>query len=234
MNQATFQMRSRTASRFLAVTFLAVMAGSSSMAAEKSAGWSQFLGPSRNGISAETGLIDTFPESGPKELWRVPGGVGMSGMAVGQGKVVTMVQQTGQQWVIALDSKTGKTLWRKSVAPAYSNTMGNGPRATPAVVGDSVYAFTGEGILVALKFKDGTILWSHNILKELGGAIADYGMACSPLVVGDVVIITPGATGAAVVAYNKLSTDIGRYGNRLETFAGEFSAILSRQLEERS
>lgn len=163
--------------------------------------WPQILGPRRNGISSETNLLDQWPADGPKEVWRVPGGVGMSGLSISRGRLITVVQREGKQTVVALDAKTGKPLWEQPVAPAYRNQMGDGPRATPTIAGDQVFVFTGEGILAALSFNEGKILWSHNALKEQGGTEADYGMACSPLVVGDNVIVTVGAPKATVVAY---------------------------------
>lgn len=167
--------------------------------------WPQFLGPSRNGISAETGLIDTWPEGGPKEIWRVPGGVGMSGLAIKDGKLLTLVQREGQQWVVAHDAKTGKALWQSPLGSEYENQMGNGPRATPTIAGDRVFAFSGEGILAAFALADGKLIWSHNVVKELKGKEADYGMACSPLVVGENVVVIAGGEGAAVAAYNAKS-----------------------------
>ncbi|MBC7856878.1 MAG: PQQ-binding-like beta-propeller repeat protein [Pirellulaceae bacterium] len=182
---------------------LAILASTAS-----AADWPQFLGPARNGISPETGLMKAWPKDGPKEVWRVKGGVGMSGIAVSGGKAMTLVQRDSKQWLLALDAKTGKTLWETPLAPEYENQMGKGPRGTPAVSGDQVFASTGEGILIALSVKDGKILWQHNPIKELGGTPADYGMACSPLVVGSQVIVTPGAAGAAVVAYDAKSGKI--------------------------
>ena len=167
--------------------------------------WPQFLGPSRNGISAETGLIDTWPEGGPKEIWRVPGGVGMPGLAIKDGKLLTLVQREGQQWVVAHDAKTGKALWQSPLGSEYENQMGNGPRATPTIAGDRVFAFSGEGILAAFALADGKLIWSHNVVKELKGKEADYGMACSPLVVGENVVVIAGGEGAAVAAYNAKS-----------------------------
>jgi len=169
------------------------------------ADWPQFLGPSRNGISTETGLVDTFPAEGPKVVWRVPGGVGMSGLAVRRGQLVTMVQRAGKQFVVAHQTQSGKRLWKAAVAPAYRNGMGDGPRGTPTISGDSVFVLTGEGILVSLKLASGAVNWSHNILKELGGRPAEYGTACSPLIVGKLVVVTPGARGGTVVAYNSAS-----------------------------
>ena len=167
--------------------------------------WPQFLGPNRNGLSGETGLLTEWPAEGPKVVWRVPGGVGMSGFAISRGRAVTLVQRDGKQWVVGLDAKTGATQWQTPVAPIYKNGMGNGPRATPAIAGDSVFVFTGEGILAALNFADGKPVWSHNVVGELKGAIAEYGMASSPLVVGANVVVTAGAPGASVVAYDTKS-----------------------------
>jgi outer membrane protein assembly factor BamB len=170
--------------------------------ATKPADWPQFLGPTRNGISAETGLLDELPASGLKPLWRKPGGVGMSGIAVSDGRLITLMQRDSQQWAIALDAKTGKSHWEAPLAPEYMNQMGNGPRAAPAIHGDRVFVFTGEGILTALQLADGKPLWSHDTLKELDGREAEYGMACSPLVVGQNVVVTVGAPKATVAAYD--------------------------------
>ena len=167
--------------------------------------WPQFLGPDRNGTSTETGLLTEWPADGPKVVWRVPGGVGMSGLAISRGRVVTLVQKEGKQWVLALDAPTGKPVWQTPVAPTYKNGMGNGPRATPAISGTSVFIFTGEGILAALNFADGKPIWSHNVIEELHGKVAEYGMASSPLVVGNQVIVTAGVPGACVVAYDTKS-----------------------------
>lgn len=164
--------------------------------------WPQFLGPQRNGISSETGLVDSWPEGGPKKAWRAPGGVGMSGLVVDQGNVLTLVQREGKQWLVALDAKSGQPRWQTALAPAFTNGRGNGPRATPAIAGSRVFAFTGEGILAAVQLSDGKLLWSHNLVEELHGEPAEYGMACSPLVVGANVIVTVGAPQATLAALN--------------------------------
>ena len=167
--------------------------------------WPQFLGPQRNGLSSETGLLDRWPADGPKEIWRVPGGVGMSGLAISRGRVLTLVQREGKQWLISLDAKTGESVWQTPLAPEYRNPMGNGPRGTPAIAGDQVFVFTGEGILSAHDFRDGKQLWSHHVVKELSGKEAEYGMACSPLVVGEQVIVTAGSPKGTLVAFDAKS-----------------------------
>jgi len=164
--------------------------------------WPQFLGPNRNGISAETGLIDSIPAGGPKEVWRISGGVGMSGLAISRGKLLTLVQKDGQQFLTAKNAETGAPLWETPLTSQYENQQGNGPRATPTIAGEKVYAYTGEGVLVCLNLADGKLVWKHDVPSELKGKPADYGMSCSPLVVGKNVLVAAGAPQAAVVAYD--------------------------------
>jgi outer membrane protein assembly factor BamB len=163
--------------------------------------WPQFLGPNRTGISSERGLLDKWPAAGPKEVWRATGGVGLAGLAVSRGRLVTLVQKDGKQWVIALDAKSGKLQWETPLAAEYKNQQGNGPRATPTITGDTVVAFTGEGTLASVGLSDGKIVWTKNVVSDLGGKVADYGMASSPLVVDELVIVTAGAPQACVAAY---------------------------------
>lgn len=181
----------------LVVPFLSACCGIASVVAGE---WPQFLGPDRNGISAETGLIDSFPATGPKQVWRVPGGVGMSGLAVSRGRVLTTIQAGGKENVVALDAATGKEFWRTPIGPAYENSMGNGTRATPTIAGERVFIYTGDGVLVALNFADGAPLWTEKLVEKLQARQADYGMACSPLVVGSNVIVLVGVQGASIVA----------------------------------
>lgn len=167
--------------------------------------WPQFLGPQRNGVSAESGLLREWLSAGPTEVWRAKGGVGMSGLSISGGRLFTMIQDGGKQVLIALNAATGKPIWRIAVANEYKNQMGDGPRATPTIDGDLVFSFTGEGILSAVSFEDGKLLWTHNVGKELGGKPADYGMACSPLVAGNKVIVMAGALGATAACYDSKS-----------------------------
>ncbi len=164
--------------------------------------WPQFLGPDRTGISDETGLIDSFPAAGPVIVWRAPLGVGMSSLAIHEGTAFTMYQDADNQFVAALDVKSGKTKWTTAVAPSYRNSMGNGPRATPTVHKGLVYSYSGEGILAALDEASGDIVWSANTPKKHKGRAAEYGIASSPLISGDSVVVQVGAPNAAVVAFD--------------------------------
>ncbi len=92
--------------------------------------WPQFLGPSRNGISAEMCLLDAWPEDGPREVWRMKSDVSMGGVAIAKGRLLTMTQKEGKQFVVARDAGTGKPIWQTSVALQYRNRQGDGPRST--------------------------------------------------------------------------------------------------------
>lgn len=187
----------------LSVAMVFVSLGfNSAQGADDEQAWPQFLGPQRTGISTQKELIDRWPATGLPEMWRAPGGVGMSGLAISRDRLFTLVQKDGKQWLLSLDAKTGEAFWESPLAPEYRNAMGDGPRATPTIAGELVFSFTGEGILTASNFLDGGAVWSHDCVRELKGKPAEYGMACSPLVVENLVIVTVGAPQATVAAYD--------------------------------
>lgn len=188
----------------LSLSFCAVFAAANHLAAAEPAspGWPQFLGPDRNGISHETGLIDTFEPDGPQVAWRVPGGIGMSGLALDGKQAVTLLERDGKQWAVAFQLTDGAELWSQSITDGFRNSMGAGPRATPTIAGKAVYVYTGEGILAALDQTSGRPQWQHNVVADFGGKLADYGMVSSPLVVDGLVMVSAGVKGASVVAYH--------------------------------
>jgi outer membrane protein assembly factor BamB len=180
----------------LPLTFL-VIANGQTLVLAQSALWPQFLGPNRNGISPATDVMTQWPAGGPEVLWRAEGGVGMSGISVSDHFAITMWNSSAGQVVVALNPATGTQIWSTPLSRNYENAMGNGPRATPTISGDQVYAFTGDGILACLKLDDGNVVWSENVVAGVGGKAAEYGMACSPLIIGDLVIVTAGGQGSA-------------------------------------
>jgi outer membrane protein assembly factor BamB len=167
------------------------------------ADWPQWMGPSRNGTSPETGLLMTWPKDGPPPAWKVEGGQGYSSIAVADGRAVTLLQRDGKELCIAFDAVKGKKLWEREIGPEFKNNFGNGPRSTPAIDGKRVYAQSVSGPLVCLEADSGKIDWQHDILKEFNAANLRWGLSASPLVEGDLVIAIPGAESAGVVAYEK-------------------------------
>ncbi len=110
-----------------------------------SAEWNQWRGPNRDGKSAESGLLAAWPESGPEQVWMIESlGTGNSSSAAANGTLFTQGVKEGKQYLIALDAKTGETEHGKR----YSNRPGDGPRGTPIVDGDRVFALGGDGNLI--------------------------------------------------------------------------------------
>ncbi len=173
-----------------------------------SADWGQFRGPERNGISAETGLLRSWGERGPEELWRVPIGAGFSGISKVAERLYTMDSDKEKEYLLCAEAQSGKTVWRTPLAGLFTNNFGNGPRATPTVDGKIVYALASEGVLAALNGEDGSILWQKDI-KQFGGAIPQWAFCASPLVVDDQLIVEVGGTeGRNLASFDKQSGDL--------------------------
>lgn len=172
--------------------------------AQSAANWPQWRGPNRDGISKETGLLKQWPAEGPPLVWKASGaGGGYSSFSVANGKLYTMGLRGEREYVIAFDVATGKEAWSTAHGSAFRNDRGDGPRGTPTVDGDRVYALGGDGDLTALDARTGKIIWSKNVLREFGGRNITWGISESPLVLGDKVLVNAGGPGASIVALNK-------------------------------
>jgi outer membrane protein assembly factor BamB len=173
------------------------------------ADWPQWRGPNRDGHSAETGLLDSWPAGGPRLVWKTKGlGEGYSSFAVVGARLYTQGQQGDQEFVLALDTATGKELWRTPTGRSFSERRGNGPRGTPTIDGDRLYAMAADGTLVCLDTASGKRVWGMNVLERFGGKSPNWGITESPLVDGDRLIVTPGGPGASVVALAKTSGEL--------------------------
>jgi len=172
--------------------------------AQTAAIWPQWRGPNRDGISKETGLLKQWPAEGPPLVWKATGaGRGYSSFSVANGKLYTLGLRGDREFVIAFDVATGKEAWATAHGSAFRNDRGDGPRGTPTVDGDRVYALGGDGDLSALDAGTGKIIWTKNILKEFRGSNITWGISESPLVLGNKVLVNPGGPNASIVALNK-------------------------------
>ena len=167
--------------------------------------WPQWRGPDRTDVSKETGLLKQWPANGPKQVWlNKDGGLGYAGFSVANGKLFTMGARADKESLLALDASTGKELWAAENGLVLDNKWGDGPRGTPTVDGDRVYALSGRGDLVCAQVNDGKVLWKH-AMSEFGGSTPNWGYAESPLVDGKQVVCTPGGSKGALVALDKLN-----------------------------
>ncbi|MDB5386364.1 MAG: outer rane biosis protein BamB, partial [Planctomycetaceae bacterium] len=166
-------------------------------------GWPQWRGPTHDGISLETDLIDSFPSSGPQVLWSKELGQGFSGFAVVGDRVYTQTQSLTEQTVVCLKADTGAKIWSYRYGwPCEANGLYPGPKSTPTWAAGRVYYAAPDGAVGCLDATDGSLIWTVNPKRQYHGRGTDFGCSCSPLVVDGKVIVPVGGATASVVALN--------------------------------
>jgi outer membrane protein assembly factor BamB len=182
--------------------------------------WPQWLGPQRDGIWREKGLVQSFPPGGPKVLWKKPVREGYAGPAVADGKVYVMdrvrpkgtenpespfdkTKLAGTERLQCLDQKTGNVLWAKEYECPYQVSYAAGPRTTPIVSGDKVYTLGTMGDLYCRLVKDGSVVWSKKLTEAYKAAVPLWGFSGHPLIDGNRLICLVGGQGSVAVAFDK-------------------------------
>jgi outer membrane protein assembly factor BamB len=161
--------------------------------------WGMYRGPNRDGLSPDTGLLKSWPESGPPVAWKASGlGQGYSSISIVGDRIFTMGDIDKNCTLIAVSASDGKTLWHLPIAPA-TKVNRPGTRSTPACDGKKVYCLTPAGVLACADMS-GSLAWK----KDLGGKMmSNWGFSESPLLDGDFVVVTPGGGSGTVEAFNK-------------------------------
>lgn len=169
--------------------------------------WTNFRGPNRDGRYSEATVKTNFGTEGLPLLWHQPIGGGYASFVVADGAAYTIEQRRAQEVVAAYHVDTGRELWTHAWTGEFRESMGgDGPRATPTWDANRLYALGAAGEFRCLDAKTGKLIWSKNILSDNGATNLQWGMAASPLIVGDNVIVQPGgSSGKSVVAYNKIT-----------------------------
>ncbi len=181
--------------------------------------WPQWMGPKRDSVYRESGVVSSIPADGLKVLWRVPIAGGYAGPAVSAGKVFVSDYQVksgtnssnpagrdalaGTERLLAIEADTGKTLWSYQYDRAYNISYGTGPRATPTVDGSHVYFLGAEGDLACLTVADGKVVWKRQLAEEYKSESPVWGHTAHPLVHGDMLYVLAGGSGSVVVALDK-------------------------------
>lgn len=141
------------------------------------ADWPRWRGPELNGISRETGWLTSWPDGGPKVLWKARVGTGFSSFAIAQGRAYTMGNANDTDSVFCFDAATGRVIWRHDYpAPLDANSYEGGTSATPTVDGDRVYTLSKRGVMFCLDAAKGTVIWTKPLAEELGRRHAHLGI----------------------------------------------------------
>lgn len=178
-------------------------------AAAETAGWPQWRGPNRDGRAPAGPLRTDWQARPPKPVWSVPCGGGYSSFAVAGGRVYTQDYDGKNEHVLCLDADTGAEVWRYGWPADYGGMKAGyttGPRATPAVHDGRVYAVGATGTFVCLEPPGGpgqapAVRWRHDLVAEFRATLPQWGMAGSPLVEGDMVVVQPGGKDGSVAAF---------------------------------
>ena len=190
--------------------------------------WPQWRGPDRTGVSRETGLLRQWPKAGPPQVWVTPNlGAGYGSLAVRGDRIFVQGMRNRQSVVTALNRADGKPVWVRILGPARDNDRGPGPRSTPTLDGDRAYVLTENGDLAALRVRDGSVVWQRNVLKDFNAGNINWLLSESPLVDGDVVIVTPGGRNGGMVALEKATGKTVWASRDLKDEAGYSSPIVA-------
>jgi outer membrane protein assembly factor BamB len=180
--------------------------------------WPQWMGPTRDDRWTETGITRAFPETGAKVKWRAPVSGGYSGPAVADGRVFVFDYSTdgntdgdpgkreklnGVERIVCLSAATGQQIWQHKYDQVYEISYPVGPRCTPTVHGDLVYALGAEGRLTCLHVADGKLAWEKDFKAAYGAKTPYWGYANHPLVWNDLVFCVVGGEGSTAVAFDK-------------------------------
>ncbi len=166
--------------------------------------WPSWRGPNRTGLSTETGLLKEWPKGGPKLLWKVQGlGTGYSTPSIAGGRVFLMGTEGKTEFMIALDTRTGERIWKTPIGVTAGGYPG--PRCTPTVDGELIYALSSDGKLVCAETMTGVPRWRKDFRAEFGGQPGGWAYTESPLIDGSVLVCTPGGPKATLVALDKMT-----------------------------
>lgn len=193
------------------------------------ADWPQWQGPDRTNVSTETGLLAKWPPQGPKLLWIFTDtGAGFSEPAIVGDRMYTMGADQNTEQLFCIDLQSQKKLWSVEIGPRFINDWCDGPRGTPTVDGDRIFAMGGQGNLVCVKAGSGEKLWTKSMQRDLGGKMmSGWGYTESPLVDGDMVVCTPGGKQGTLAALDKNTGEVRWRSQDFTDDAGYSSLVVS-------
>ncbi|MDX1944653.1 MAG: PQQ-binding-like beta-propeller repeat protein [Pirellulaceae bacterium] len=190
--------------------------------------WPAFLGPTGDSQSTETGILTQWPPTGPKLRWHAPLGTSYGAPTISRGRLFQFDRFGDVARLYCLNAETGVPLWKYEYPTDYADLYGynNGPRCSPVVDDDRVYAFGVDGVLVCCRAESGEKVWQLNTNKAFGVVQNFFGVGSTPVIEGNLLIcmiggstpeslaVPPGqldrvfGNGTAVVAFDKFTGEV--------------------------
>src|SRR4051812_20671380 len=190
--------------------------------------WPIFLGPNQDSRSPEKGIVTKWGDSGLKLVWHKQLGTSYGAPTIAEGRLMQFDRFGDKSRLYCLDAMTGKELWRHEFPTEYEDLYqyNNGPRCSPLIDGERVYAYAVDGVLACCRASDGKPVWQKNLNKEFGVVQNFFGVGSNPVVEGDLLIVMVGgsppeshklapgqldrvdASGSGIVALDKLTGDV--------------------------
>jgi len=215
-------------------------------AAAHAADWPQWRGPNRDAVVKDPNhALNKLPDE-PKVLWQLDAGPGQSSPVIAGGKLVYFDAQKDQEMAHCVDAATGKVLWSTSVGPTveFSPAYGGGPRCTPLIDGDRVYAQSSGGEFRCLSLADGKKIWGVSFGTDYGAtfignnssdpiaketASRRHGNNGCAAIAGDRIFVPVGSTnGATLVCYDKKTgKELWRAGNDNTAYSSVMTGTLA-------
>ncbi len=218
MNRPRNRRTMQTAGILLGLTL--VVCGANAANAQ----WPGWGGPHGN-FKADGKIADSWPDGGPRQLWSREIGDAYSSISVDGDRLYTMSREGNKEMAVALDARTGKTIWEHSYPETQfeglSKQFGEGANSTPLIHGDHVYVAGMGGQLFCLEKETGKEIWHHNLMEEFGATPLIWGYASSPFVYKETLIALVGGEGASIVAFHLLD---GKVMWKTESFANGYAS----------
>lgn len=168
--------------------------------------WPQILGPNRSGVAIDEKLVETLPNSNPKEVWEARIGSGAAGVVVRDNTAVLFHRLRNEETLTAYDAASGKPKWSREFSTDFQPQVGgeDGPLAAPTLHQDRVYAYGANGSLYCVNMSTGELVWQRKTQQDFQAPAGYFGFGCSPLVEGDRLIVNVGGdkASAGIVAFD--------------------------------
>ncbi|HEY2412417.1 MAG TPA: PQQ-binding-like beta-propeller repeat protein [Pirellulaceae bacterium] len=206
----------------------------------KGEAWPIFLGPEQDSKSPETGIVTNWGDGGLKLVWQVKLGTSYGAPTIAGGRLMQFDRFGDKSRLYCLNAETGKEIWRHEFPTEYDDLYqyNNGPRCSPVIDGDRVYAYAVDGVLACCRTEDGKPLWRKNLNQEFGVVQNFFGVGSTPVIEGDLLIVMVGGSppesqkvapgqlnrvepnGTAIVAFDKLTGEVKyKIGDELASYA---------------